>query len=37
MLHNVLNKYELIFDGTIVTLKIKPVDIKLQQGINLIM
>ena len=30
ILRDVLNKYEFIFDGTLVTQKKKPVDIKLQ-------
>ena len=32
MLRDVLNKYELLFDGTLGTLKKKPVDIELQTG-----
>ena len=32
MIHEVLSKYELLFDGTIVTWKPKPVDIELQPG-----
>ena len=32
MLLDVLNKYEFLFDGTLVTWKTKPVEIELQQG-----
>ena len=32
MLRYVLNKHELLFDGTLVTCKIKPVDIEQDTG-----
>ena len=32
MLHDVISKYEFLFDRTIVTWKPKPVDIELQPG-----
>ena len=34
MLREVLTKYELLFGGTLVTLKTKPVDIELYPGGN---
>ena len=30
MLHDISSKYEYLFDGTLVTLKTKPVDMELQ-------
>ena len=30
MLHDILNKYEFLFDGTLGTWKTKPADVKLQ-------
>ena len=32
MLHNLLSKYEFLFDGKLGTWKTKPVDIELQPG-----